>query len=114
MTFSKGGVALAKNSRKRRKNYPVSWGAGADKINKMKKRVLTVWDGTRRLVKDDMMLDSEFEVRMALPGAPDGTYVTDLDVQTLRRAEAFHAASEEERGPWGQFCTNIPGEMFRN
>jgi hypothetical protein len=27
-------------------------------------------------------------------------YVTDLDVQTMRRADAFHSASEEEKGPW--------------
>lgn len=62
------------------------------------------------------MLGSEFEVRMALPGAADGAYVTDLDVQTLRRAEGFHAATEEERGPWSSFCTNIPDgeQMFPN
>lgn len=65
---------------------------------KMKKRVLCVYDGPRRLLKDDMMLDQEFEVRMKLP---DGrNYVTDLDIQTLKRAEAFHGATEEERGPW--------------
>lgn len=65
---------------------------------KMKKRVLCVYDGARRLWKDDMMLDQEFEVRMKLP---DGkSYVTDLDVQTLKRAEALHGATPEERGPW--------------
>jgi len=65
---------------------------------KMKKRVLCVYDGSRRLLKDDMMLDQEFEVRMKLP---DGrNYITDLDIQTLKRAEAFHDATEEERGPW--------------
>ena len=67
----------------------------------MKKRVLCVYDGPRRLWKDDMMLDQEFEVRVPLPGAGDGRrYVTDLDVQTLRRADAIHATTEEERGPW--------------
>jgi hypothetical protein len=65
---------------------------------KMKKRVLCVYDGPRRLLKDDMMLDQEFEVRMKLP---DGrNYVTDLDIQTLKRAEAFHGATTDERGPW--------------
>ncbi|KAL6151417.1 hypothetical protein ACJQWK_10879 [Exserohilum turcicum] len=65
---------------------------------KMKKRVLCVYDGQRRLWKDDMMLDQEFEVRMKLP---DGkSYVTDLDVQTLNRAEALHGATAEERGDW--------------
>jgi hypothetical protein len=65
---------------------------------KMKKRVLCVYDGPRRLLKDDMMMDQEFEVRMKLP---DGrNYVTDLDIQTLKRAEGFHNATDEERGPW--------------
>lgn len=97
LTFSKGGVAITGSGRKKRKNYPVSWGCPTDKM-KMKKRVLCVYDGPRRLWKDDMMLDQEFEVRMKLP---DGkSYVTDLDVQTLKRAEALHGASPEERGPW--------------
>lgn len=65
---------------------------------KMKKRVICVYDGQRRLLKDDMMLDQEFEVRMRLP---DGkSYVTDLDVQTLKRADAFYGTTPEERGPW--------------
>jgi hypothetical protein len=65
---------------------------------RMKKRVLCVYDGARRLWKDDMMLDQEFEVRMKLP---DGkSYVTDLDVQTVERAKAMHGATAEERGPW--------------
>ena len=67
---------------------------------KMKKRVLCVYDGPRRLWKDDMMLDSEFEVRMRFG---DGeSYVTDLDVQTINRAEALHNATNEEKGPWIQ------------
>ncbi|OAK94466.1 hypothetical protein IQ06DRAFT_234299, partial [Phaeosphaeriaceae sp. SRC1lsM3a] len=97
LTFSKGGVALHATGRKKRKNYPVSWGCATDKM-KMKKRVLCVYDGSRRLWKDDMMLDSEFEVRMKLP---DGkAYVTDLDVQTLKRADGVHGATVEERGEW--------------
>lgn len=83
--------------RKKRKNYPPSWGCATDKM-RMKKRVLCVYDGPRRLWKDDMMLDQEFEVRMKLPDGKN--YVTDLDVQTLKRAEAMHGATEEERGPW--------------
>ncbi|KAJ5528105.1 hypothetical protein N7513_012264 [Penicillium frequentans] len=52
-----------------------------------------------------MMLNNEFEVRLPLlAGAGDGTnrdaYVTDLDVETLKRAEGVLSASEEERGPW--------------
>ncbi|KAL8835255.1 MAG: hypothetical protein Q9176_007015 [Flavoplaca citrina] len=92
-----GGVPLVGKGRKKRKHYPVSWGCLADKM-KMKKRVLCVYDGPRRLWKDDMMLDSEFEVRMRL--GDGGAYVTDLDVNTLKRADALHNATEEEKGPW--------------
>ncbi|KAI8938738.1 hypothetical protein NX059_004605 [Plenodomus lindquistii] len=97
LTFSKGGVAITGSGRKRRKNYPVSWGCPTDKM-RMKKRVLCVYDGPRRLWKDDLMLDQEFEVRTTLR---DGkAYVTDLDVQTINKAEALHGATAEERGPW--------------
>lgn len=72
---------------------------------KTKKRVLCVFDGQRRLWKDEMMLDNEFEVRLKLPGgAGDGTnreaYITDLDVETLKRAEGVLSANEDEKGPW--------------
>ncbi|KAI1508730.1 hypothetical protein A1F97_08443 [Pyrenophora tritici-repentis] len=96
LTFSKGGVAIVSSGRKKRKNYPVSWGCAADKM-KMKKRVLCVYDGPRRLWKDDLMLDQEYEVRLKMS---DGkSYVTDLDVQTINRAEAMHNATIEEKGP---------------
>lgn len=65
---------------------------------KMKKRVLCVYDGPRRLWKDDMMLDNDFEVRMRFGNGE--SYVTDLDVQTVKRAEALHDATEEEKGPY--------------
>ncbi|KAI4093921.1 MAG: hypothetical protein LQ344_002519 [Seirophora lacunosa] len=97
MTLSKGGVPLVGKGRKKRKHYPMSWGCSADKM-KMKKRVLCVYDGPRRLCKDDMMLDSQFEVRMRF-GDSD-SYVTDLDVNTLKRANALLNATEEEKGPW--------------
>ena len=98
LTYSKGGVTLhAKGGRKKRKDYPSSWGCPAAQM-KMKKRVLCVFDGGRRLWKDDMMLSADFEIR--LPLGPEGSraYVTDLDVQTLKRAEGFLGATEEERG----------------
>jgi len=97
MTWSKGGVALAGKGRKKRAHYPPSWGMSAEKM-RMKKRVLCVYDGNRRLWKDDMMLHDEFEVRMTLPDGKN--YVTDLDVETMKRAVAFHNATEEEKGPW--------------
>ena len=83
--------------RKKKNHYPQSWGMSADKMQ-MKKRVLCVYDGDRRLWKDDLMMHNEYEVRMNMP---DGkSYVTDLDVETLKRADAFHNATEEEKGPW--------------
>ncbi|HEX3770926.1 MAG TPA: hypothetical protein VHV30_08690, partial [Polyangiaceae bacterium] len=134
------------SARKRRRHlYPAAWGStaggggaaaadGSAGGARMKKRVLCVYDGRRRLCKDDMMLDSEFEVRVPLAasasssappglghdGEDDGeaggagagakspaaaaaastAYVTDLDVQTVRRADAIFSATEEERGPW--------------
>ena len=100
MTWSKGGVPLIGRSRKKRKHYPAAWGMSAEKMQ-MKKRVLCVYDGPRRLWKDDMMMHNEFEVRMKL--GDGSSYVTDLDVETMKRVEAFHNATEEERGPW------IPG-----
>lgn len=104
LTWSRNGVALAggpnsgKGS-KRRKNYPISWGAAPEKM-RMRKRVLCVYDGGRRLWKDDMMLDGENEVRIPLPSTVgDGrAWITDLDFQTLRRVEALHNATEEEKG----------------
>ncbi|KAL1958046.1 hypothetical protein VTO42DRAFT_5258 [Malbranchea cinnamomea] len=88
--------------RNNRNNYPPSWGCPTNKM-KMKRRLLCLYDGPRRLWKDEMMLDNEFEVRLKLPGG-DGThreaYVTDLDIETLKRAEGVLNATEEEKGPW--------------
>jgi len=69
---------------------------------KMRKRVLCIYDGQRRLWKDDMMLDAEHEVRIPLNDEIgfNRAWVTDLDVQTMRRAEGVHGATEEERGVW--------------
>ncbi|GAB7325943.1 hypothetical protein MBLNU13_g09994t2 [Cladosporium sp. NU13] len=103
LTHSKNGVslsgppALVKGS-KRKRNYPLSWGAAPENMH-MKKRVLCVFDGPRRLWKDDMMLDNAHEVR--IPTSADGrSYTTELDVLTMQRAEAVLNATEEEKGPW--------------
>lgn len=107
MTHSRGGRPAPTSAaavghkggrgRKVRKDYPSSWGFDQGQMT-MRKRVLTVFDGPRRLAKDDMLLSTEHEVRVKLG---DGRgYVTDLDVQTLKRAEGFHGATEEEKGPW--------------
>lgn len=99
MTASKGGVALHSKGRKKRKDYPTSWGCASSQM-KMKKRVMCAFDGTRRLWKDDMMLSSDYDVR--IPLADGKSYVTDLDVQTLKRAEAFHNATQEEKGDFDE------------
>ncbi|KAI0898109.1 hypothetical protein F4806DRAFT_494843 [Annulohypoxylon nitens] len=99
MTHSRGGMPLSSKSksRKNRRDYPSSWGFDKGQMT-MKKRVIAVFDGPRRLAKDDMMLSTEHEVRLKLS---DGkSYVTDLDVNTMRRAEGFLNATEEEKGIW--------------
>jgi hypothetical protein len=99
LTHSRGGVPLPniRRGRKNRRDYPSSWGFDKNQMT-MKKRVMAVFDGPRRLAKDDMMLSTDHEVRIPLS---DGkAYVTDLDVQTLKRAHGFLRATDEEKGPW--------------
>ncbi|KAK5627291.1 hypothetical protein RRF57_003006 [Xylaria bambusicola] len=99
MTHSRGGVpvSIKTKGRKNRQNYPSSWGFDKGQMT-MKKRILTVFDGPRRLAKDDMMLSTEHEVRVKLS---DGkSYVTDLDVNTMKRAEGFLNATPQEKGIW--------------
>ncbi|TPX15100.1 uncharacterized protein E0L32_004658 [Thyridium curvatum] len=99
MTHSRGGVPLVGKTRgrKNRRDYPSSWGFDKGQMT-MKKRVMAVFDGQRRLAKDDLMLSTDHEVRVKLS---DGkAYVTDLDVQTMKRAEGFLGATEEEKGIW--------------
>ena len=99
LTHSRGGVPLVGKSRgrKNRRDYPSSWGFDKGQMT-MKKRVMAVFDGPRRLAKDDMMLSTDHEVRLKLS---DGkAYVTDLDVQSMKRAQGFLNATDEEKGPW--------------
>lgn len=99
LTHSRGGVPLPniRRGRKNRRDYPSSWGFDKGQMT-MKKRVMAVFDGPRRLAKDDMMLSTDHEVRIPLS---DGkSYVTDLDVQTMKRAHGFLGATDEEKGPW--------------
>ncbi|KAM0280312.1 hypothetical protein ACHAQH_004148 [Verticillium albo-atrum] len=100
MTHSRGGVPgrIGKSKgRKSKQQRPKSWDLNKDLV-KMKKRVLGVFDGPRRLAKDDMVLSTEHEVRIKLQ---DGkSYVTDLDMFTVMRAEGFHGATNAEKGAW--------------
>ncbi|KAK1969770.1 hypothetical protein LY78DRAFT_653745 [Colletotrichum sublineola] len=99
LTHSRGGgpMPIKAKSRKNRRDYPSSWGFDKGQMT-MKKRVMAVFEGPRRLAKDDMMLSTEHEVRIKL--SDGNNYVTDLDVQTLKRAEGFLGATKEEKGPW--------------
>lgn len=100
MTHSRGGVTLTvtKKGRKNRdRRYPPSWGYDPSKMT-LKHRVMAVFDGPRRLAKDDMALSTAHEVR--LPLSDGKSYTTDLDIQTVRRAQGFLSATEEEKGPW--------------
>lgn len=99
LTHSRGGgpMPVKAKGRKNRRDYPSSWGFDKGQMT-MKKRVMAVFDGPRRLAKDDMMLSTDHEVRIKL--ADGNNYVTDLDVQTLKRAEGFLGATDDEKGPW--------------
>ncbi|KAF5496801.1 Transcription factor Sp2 [Colletotrichum siamense] len=99
LTHSRGGgpMPVKAKGRKNRRDYPSSWGFDKGQMT-MKKRVMAVFDGPRRLAKDDMMLSTDHEVRIKL--ADGSNYVTDLDVQTLKRAEGFLGATDDEKGPW--------------
>jgi hypothetical protein len=99
MTHSRGGVQLSTKTkgRKNRRDYPSSWGFDKGRMT-MKKRVMAIFDGPRRLAKDDMMLCTDNQVRLTL--ADGKSYITDFDIHTLQRAEAFHNATDEEKGPW--------------
>lgn len=102
--------------RNNRDRYPQSWTCPSESM-KTKKRVLCIFDGPRRLWKDEMMLDNDFEVRLKLPCGPgDGTgrdaYVTDLDVETMKRVEGVFSANDEERGPWVDVTNGQQGQIM--
>lgn len=100
MTHSRAGmtITVTKKGRKNRdRRYPPSWGYDASKMT-LKHRVMAVFDGPRRLAKDDMALSTAHEVR--LPLSDGKSYTTDLDIQTIKRAQGFLSATEEEKGPW--------------
>ena len=74
----------------------MAWGRSPEQM-RMKRRILCVYDGPQRLCKDDMMLDRALEVRMPLG---DGrSYLTDLDVETLKRAEGLCGPPDDNAGP---------------
>jgi len=82
LTTSKCGIVLRTTRRKKRKDYPASWRRLTPQM-KTKKRVMCASDRQRQLWKDDMMLPTDYDLGIPLSGRK--SYVTDLDLQTLRR-----------------------------
>lgn len=66
----------------------------------MKKRTLCVFNGQRRLTKDEMGISSDHEVRVELgaiePRTGGHQYVTDMDVVTMARADSLHSEHEQK------------------
>lgn len=102
-TFSQGGVPLTgKRGRKRGKKQPYSWGKDPEQMT-VRKRAVFVHDGPRRLWKDDMMLSTEDQIQEPLANDPmtgEARWLTALDHYTMKRTEAIHNATEEEKGEW--------------
>ncbi|TLS25763.1 hypothetical protein PpBr36_07527 [Pyricularia pennisetigena] len=98
MTSSRIGITPPQAKRRKgRRDYPTSWGFDKGQMN-LKKRTITAFDGPRRLNKDEFWVPTDKEVRINLL---DGkSYVTDVDVRTLERANGFHNATDAEKGYW--------------
>lgn len=109
-THAQLGVQPSTRRRKKRRHYPSSWGYPMSEM-KMKKRVLCVFEGPRRLWKDDTMLCTDYELRMNI--GDEKAYITDLDVQTMWRADALHGSIEEDKSPWiTTVLTEMDAESF--
>lgn len=82
-----GTSMLLRRRGKKKKDYPTAWGEPADNMT-LKKRVLRVYDGPEQLLKEDVMFNTAYEVRMQLGNGKN--YVTALDMETVNRAEHVH------------------------
>ena len=82
-----GKASILRRRGKKKKDYPAAWGEPTDNMT-MKKRVLRVYDGPNELLKEDVMFNTAYEVRMQL--ADGKNHVTALDVETVNRAELVH------------------------
>ena len=82
-----GTGMLLRRRGKKKKDYPTAWGKPADNMT-LKKRVLRVYDGPNQLLKEDVMFNTAYEVRMQLGNGK--SHVTALDVETVNRAEFVH------------------------
>jgi len=77
---------------KKRKSFPHSWGAAPEKMT-TKRRCLFVYDGQNELIRDEMVMHSDMEVKTNIA---DKFQVSDLDFWTMERA---NAAIEAAPGP---------------
>lgn len=81
---ARDGKPRARRSGKKRKNFPAGWGCSAEQMV-TKRRCLMVYDGPSILCKDEMMMNTEWEVRASMGG---DNFVSDLDFWTMQRANA--------------------------
>jgi uncharacterized C2H2 Zn-finger protein len=93
LTHPKGGVDLRPYSHKNGKGYPASWGSVIP-LTKVKKCDTRAFDGQKRLWKDDVRLSTDCQVRN--PPSDGKSYVTNLDIQTLKRVEGLFDDTGDE------------------
>ena len=98
-TLSKGGVPLIGKGRKKRKHYPQSWGLAGEKMN-MKKRVLCVYDGERKLWKEDMLSHEASEMRLKIMDG-DG-FIMEFDLPPLESVESLPTGSLHDYDTWNR------------
>ncbi|KAF8428326.1 hypothetical protein EV426DRAFT_337543 [Tirmania nivea] len=84
ITARDGSKPCARRGGKKRKNFPAGWGCTAEQMV-TKRRCLMVYDGPNILCKDEMMMNTEWEVRASIGG---DNFVSDLDFWTMQRANA--------------------------
>jgi hypothetical protein len=95
LTHPKEGVTVSSKVYKKHKIFPSSWGTPGSRME-MEKRGLCVFDGARRLWKDDVKHDTDCEVHMEVQ---DGrANITDLDIQTMRKPRP--PVNWGEQSPW--------------
>jgi len=80
----RNGKPRARRGGKRGKNFPPSWACAPGQPS-TKRRMLMVYDGSTILCKDEMMMNTEWEVRASTGGE---NFISDLDFWTMQRAHA--------------------------
>lgn len=104
LTRSKGGIrrfpiGIDWSASGSRRTFPRSWSSNQEDMT-LRNRVLCVYDGQRRLWKDDLLMHNQSEVGIQHSICQAFNENSELDEKILMRAEAIHGATEAERGPW--------------